>query len=119
VPIADSGRGLTKINPGLSSTPYWSSMVARKAGLPRRLIRGTVPKLLPAATDFMERMDPASLNKMHRGPVMLTKPDDYKAKAQGYKRLAQALRRSRGKEEAGKAGAKLPRPSASRAINHE
>jgi hypothetical protein len=81
---------LTKINPGLSSTPYWSSMVARKAGLPRRLIRGTVPKLLPAATDFMERMDPASLNKMHRGPAMLTKPDDYKAKAEEYKRLAQA-----------------------------
>jgi hypothetical protein len=29
------------------------------------------------------------------------------------------LRRSRGKEEAGKAGARLPRPGASRAINQE
>jgi hypothetical protein len=38
----------------------------------------------------MERMGPALLNKMHRGPAMLTKPDDYKAKAEGYKRLAQA-----------------------------
>ena len=41
-------------------------------------------------TDFMERMGPASLNKVHRGPAVLTKPDDYKAKAEEYKRLAQA-----------------------------
>ena len=38
----------------------------------------------------MERMGPALLNKMHREPAMLTKPDDYKAKAEEYKRLAQA-----------------------------
>jgi hypothetical protein len=33
---------------------------------------------------------PASLNNMHRGPATLIKPDDYKAKAEEYKRLAQA-----------------------------